>query len=357
MAQDGSVTFQVADVKPEESYLKSCTVDEFLQSTIVKKLGGNLLKTTTSATNPVSPSLANGFVGAAFSAYNQHHHLVLKPDDVWVAITTALAGYIDKHAEEMRHLFVEHEGKKELKVVGGGNILSADYSSLISQMSDLIDQNTKGDIREWLESDFSTTTPTSRIVSKVVLMGAMKNYFSYKMELCCGLPAVTLLGNKADWQKIRSRVDRLATWKSPELTTWSAVLGHVMDHFVNAFEGKVDTNWWNRIAHRTGGGSGPRYLEGWILSFIPWNDNGQFVLNSLDKITSSGAYGQMNTNDVPRSCVEVPVVIDDNGRVYNTTFYAGAIVSDFDKAKNTIGVALDWALIDVTDAKPQKEMW
>ena len=28
----------------------------------------------------------NGFVDAVLAAYNQHHHLILRPDDVWIAI-------------------------------------------------------------------------------------------------------------------------------------------------------------------------------------------------------------------------------------------------------------------------------
>ena len=28
----------------------------------------------------------NGFVHTVLAAYNQHHHLILRPDDVWIAI-------------------------------------------------------------------------------------------------------------------------------------------------------------------------------------------------------------------------------------------------------------------------------
>ncbi|KAF8887882.1 hypothetical protein CPB84DRAFT_1786686 [Gymnopilus junonius] len=32
----------------------------------------------------------NGFVDTVISAYNEHHHLVLRPDDVWIAISGQL---------------------------------------------------------------------------------------------------------------------------------------------------------------------------------------------------------------------------------------------------------------------------
>jgi hypothetical protein len=41
-------------------------------------------------------------------------------------------------------VFVWHQGKIELQAIGGGNIHSADYSNLIGQFSDQIDENTKG---------------------------------------------------------------------------------------------------------------------------------------------------------------------------------------------------------------------
>jgi hypothetical protein len=348
------ITFTVADVKPGISHHHGATVSEVVNGSLVKRVGGKLIRSTQETQHSVQPSLGNGFVGAALDAYNQHHVLVIRPDDVWVTITTSLANYIDRHAEEMRNLFVSHEGKIQLVAYSGGDIYSCNYNSLISQISDLVDKNTKDDIRDWIECNFSTTTTTTKIVSKVVLMGAMKNYFSYKFCLCCGLPAVKLEGTVDDWKEIRKRVDRLATWKQNELTAWSQVLAHVLDHFVNAFEGKIDKDFWNRIAHQTGGGSGPRYLEGWILSFIPWTDGGSFVLDPLPTILATNKFGRMNTNDVPASAVEVPVTIDDNGKEYKTTLYAGALVSDFDKEKNEMRCSLDWALIDVTNPEVKK---
>jgi hypothetical protein len=141
---------------------------------------------------------------------------------------------------------VSHEGKVELTAFGGGDIYSADYDNLISQISNQIDSNTKGnlkkgkrefqgnygitglnnlfqqqggqfsapanpplgrgggviiwlmhslssgDLRDWAECNFSTTTPLQKIVSKVALMGAMQKYFDFGMQLMCGLPKVLL---------------------------------------------------------------------------------------------------------------------------------------------------------------------
>lgn len=53
---------------------------------------------------------------AYLAAYNAHEDLVLSPDDIWLMITIYYSHYVVKNAEQMRHLFVDHEGKKELVV-------------------------------------------------------------------------------------------------------------------------------------------------------------------------------------------------------------------------------------------------
>ena len=59
---------------------------------------------------------SNGFVSGAMRAYNGHHHLVIRPEDIWLAVLTQLISYINAHAEQLRRTFVEHEGKIELKI-------------------------------------------------------------------------------------------------------------------------------------------------------------------------------------------------------------------------------------------------
>lgn len=72
-----------------------------------------------------SPALTagNGFVDSAVFAYNYHHHLIIRPEDIWFSILSQLNFYINANAEELRHMFVAHEGKKELLLKVGGDPL------------------------------------------------------------------------------------------------------------------------------------------------------------------------------------------------------------------------------------------
>lgn len=312
---------------------------------------------STEPVNPVKRVLPHGFVNAAIEAYNNHHHLVLRPDDVWLAIGISFANFVDAHAEQMRKIFVTHEGKIELEVVGGGTIQTANFPSLIQQMSELIEKNTNPIIRQWMEPNFSTTTNKDRLIGNVLLMGAMKNYFTYRMSLRCGLPAVTLEGTLEDWKNIRKGAEKIKeiAASSPStiashLTKWYEILTPVLEEFIKTYEGKVDKNFWQSIANYVGGGSGPTYLTGWINVFIPFVD-GKFLLDNKQFRNKEMVYGLIDKGEVASGVVQVPVIIDDNGTLYNTLFHAGSFVSSYDEKTNTMAPSFDWVMTDETQTK------
>ena len=69
-------------------------------------------------------------------AYNLHHHLRIRPEDVWLSILTQLSFYINAHAEELRGKFVAHEGKKELEVgFDTGSHYTIDYGVFAKKMT------------------------------------------------------------------------------------------------------------------------------------------------------------------------------------------------------------------------------
>jgi hypothetical protein len=82
---------------------------------------------------------SNGFVDAAIMAYNQHHHLIIRPEDVWFSVLVQLNVYINEHAEELRSMFVAHEGQKRLQlevssVIAGKALMGVDWAKFSYQM-------------------------------------------------------------------------------------------------------------------------------------------------------------------------------------------------------------------------------
>jgi hypothetical protein len=278
-------------------------------------------------------TLENGFVGTIRSAYNYHHALVIKPDDVWMAIMVQFSAYMSSHAEELRDKFVSHNGKKELNVGMTGSLYTCDYGKWCQLIVDEIEKNIKDpSVRDWVMPDFSTTTNKERIVGAAILMGSMKQYFEYKCTLMCGLPEVTLLGTVEDWEKIEMKAKRLLEFDCKEkyMTDWYEMLKNVLANFTKSKRGDPDCTWWNRVCSTTSGGSGPSYLSGWITVFSVFNDRGKWIggAKSVSLYTgyvckSDEGWPVIDSNDVPSGCVSMDVTVDENGTEYKCTLTAG----------------------------------
>ncbi|CAH6419317.1 Domain of unknown function (DUF4419)-containing protein [uncultured virus] len=330
-------------------------VDALTYCNLARKKKGKLL-TNTEPNNSTRANLSNSFVGAIYDAYSYHYNLVLRPDDVWLTIVIALADYIDNHAEKMRKAFVTFEGKKQLVV----QVMKSDWPTIIAQFSDLINENTVGSVRDWIEPKFSTTTPNDSLIGRVALMGAMKNYFAYGCHICCGIPKVTLMGTLEDWQELKHRIERLADYgkdtDQEALIWWRDILIPIADEFIISYEGNPNEDFWQSCANYLGGGSGPSYVSGWVLAFAPF-DKGQWRLPHPDDIKVTKKYGQVETSDFKTSAtVEVPLKVNDNGREYDAYFYAGGIVNCYDEITNTINPSFDFAMFEMPEGTVKDEI-
>lgn len=127
----------------------------------------------------------NGFVYSAYIAYIQHHHLTIRPDDVWFAILSQFGFYVKSHSKELRGLMIPREVKsvEESSPSAGSNSESKGHQTLISGLNELIVQVIKDPkLLEWAMPSFSTTTDTDRAVATVLLLGTMQKYFRCTLE-------------------------------------------------------------------------------------------------------------------------------------------------------------------------------
>lgn len=100
-----------------ESFLKGSCREEF------KKIkNDHIIQSSFETISEDSPALPgrNGFVNSVVQAYNQHNHLIIRPEDVWFSILAQINIYINKNSEELRGMFVAHKGQKALKLFVGG---------------------------------------------------------------------------------------------------------------------------------------------------------------------------------------------------------------------------------------------
>jgi len=283
-----------------------------------------------SADTMITPSI-NGLVGAAVAAWNTHHHLVLRPDDIWIAIISQLGFYIDAHAEELRKFFVAHKGQKELTVEQFTDPAHADYGMFAQQMSEEISKNVNDPtLVPWITPNFSTTTDTDRVAIAVLLMGAMKKYFKYNFScIICGIPSVTLLGERSDWVDLESRIQRIPELKG-ETVDFYRLLAPIARHMVLSFdapESPAVIDFWRAVTHwerydsRICGHEPVNYISGWITAFCFWDNKGSrnnFIKRDVVHEIDGVVYESLSEESKTGGWAAVPVKVnvkDGSGRV------------------------------------------
>ncbi len=262
-----------------DGILRGSAASEFPNSTVrvlLSSYGGPLGPAGVEKANAsnIFPS-GDSFIRSAIQAWGEHLHLELRPEEVWFTIITQLNFYMEANAEKVRHLFVKHEGKETIEVWDN------DWTSVLSAFSTEIQARIqKPWVKDWLLPDFSTTTKDDVMTSTILMMGLFKSYFSYEGGIICGLPSVTLLGEKSDWEKLLKRLDRLAEFgEEPEV--YRTRLVPILKRFVQSFDAPDSDEirkFWSQIvfaAYESICGAAPLNLSGWISGFIFWDSQGK----------------------------------------------------------------------------------
>lgn len=275
----------------------------------------------------------NGLVWAAYHAYSTHHHLTIRPEDIWFAIISQISFYINANAEELRDYFVSHEGQKELIVELWGT-LDSQYDVFTKLMGDEISKNVKDpELRDWILPSFTTTTDTDRVVGSVLFMGAMQKYFSYTCMSACGIPSVTLLGEASDYEEILKRLDRLEEMGA-EACVFAGMLRPILRRMILSFTEPANPElktFWNSIVN-VRRMSGSRNVTGWITAFCYWSEKGvarrgadpQYYRD--DGTSDWKTYITVETGDIPAGFVTVPAKVVELGiGEYACTMLAGSI--------------------------------
>lgn len=334
-----SSSFKVSDVKAE---IVNRNKDSSGNPSICSQLmpyGKNhctevLMETPFSERVHASPK--NGFVKTVIECYNNHHNLVIRPDDIWTAILTQFSFYINKNAEEFRKQFVNFDGKKELVVSINGSIRSAPYDIFVAKMTEKIHENlVDGTVKDWILPNFTTTTQNDFLSCGVIFMATMKKYFEFTFCLMCGIPNITLEGTVEDWENIQKRLEKLKAYK---LEKWYDMLKLILDQFVAAKKGNVKKDFWNRICHHTGGGSGPTFISGWLTAFAVFDEEG------IWKDCGEETWPKIDIDKIPSGIVSVDVNIADSDTEYEGIMFAGHIATEVLEDQFTLKPQIGWGI-------------
>jgi len=337
--------FLVENVKVNTKLLSTCPS---IEDAIVRefKLTAEKVQSTSTCPRPLLEGdfRVNGaFYRAIHLAFIWHYPLVLSPDIIWLVITQGLATHINQHSEELRSHFVSFDGKKDIIVRRDDFVLgnkTNDWGGCIAEFSTQIKENIGEETHKLIVGDFTTTGPTERIASEIVLMDSMKAYFSYTVYTRCGIPSITLNGTVDDWKKIYSRVGQFRKFG---LNAWTDALEAILKQFVRAAEGKPDISFWRNIYKWEGAhGSGAPHITGWMINLYPylwqWGElleNKEFPKHGPTKA---------DPDSPPNSISKCPVKWVYLGNPIPMHFYAGFAGVSQDPSTKALRPEIGWAV-------------
>ena len=289
----------------------------------------------------------NGF----YKAHTNHYPIRIKPDDIWLLIVQSFSNHVNQNAEELRNMFVNFSGKKELIVNYPISTINEVDNKMLENFSEQINEQMKKylgeNILNTLTPNFSTTTYDYSIVCKISIMGAFKKYFDYTMFLCgCGIPYLILEGTAEDYQKIISKAKELSKYKFE----WyiNKIIPHI-EKMVEAKQGKIDVNYFKNMIqskekteHKRGlsGIGGYDYkvdhLSGWFLNFFAYITNGKGHYRPFEGDNLS----VLDFKKLPNQRLTVPFkIIDVNNKEYKMKYKVGFIGCDQNKNNEVYPVA------------------
>ncbi|EGC29632.1 hypothetical protein DICPUDRAFT_42586 [Dictyostelium purpureum] len=312
----------------------------------------------------------HSFVLSCLKAYNEHHHLTIRPDDIWMCIVSQFSLYANKYSDKIKHKFVDSllQEKKELDISVENPILKAPFDQLILLFIDKIKENIKDpSFVDWMIPKFSTTTHNDTLAFTAALMSSITKYFNFSFSTYCGLPKVTLHGTVEDWVDIKNRIERLKEFNISEpepddqketnyMNRWIELLHPIIDQFIATSSGNPDKEWWNKIInlHQQSGGD---IITGWVGSFCVFGKEGQW--NASSHIMSSTQYPEPRVciSDIPYGYTCTPIVLKDgDGVQYNSELYSGHITTKILNEGTNLEPSIDWMLYIKNNKKIKKNI-
>jgi hypothetical protein len=289
--------------------------------------------------------LLNGF----FQAHINHYPIRIKPDDIWLLIVQAFSNHVNANSEELRHYFVDFDGKKTLKVTynidpkGVNKKILEDFSIQINkQMEEYLGK----EIMENLTPNFTTTDYDSIIISRLSIMGAFKKYFEYKMScITCGNPYIILEGTAEDYKTIINKAKNLRKYK---FEWYIDRIIPLIQKMVEAKEGNIDIEHFKNIIHKRTSEwvyTTSIYLSGWILQFFAYQKEGNKIIPFKDHEIEIEFLDKL-----ANQMLIVPfTIIDENTKVkYPMKYKVGFIGCDINE-KNEVYPIQGWIVSPITE--------
>jgi hypothetical protein len=240
----------------------------------------------------------DSFVRSAIEAGTKRQHLAIQPQDVWITILKQVRAYMWKHRDDKE---VSERWDEARNVTGLPDLVFAFFFENMIALQ--FDQSSKTDwLLDWVRPNFGTVpqigavqrNSTEESLAKALMMASPSVASEELAAFPCenGIPSVTLLGTKSDWEILLKKLEPLKQF-GKEPTMYSAILHPILSRFVATFDKPNDPDirlFWSDIVTVT-----PRQkscnttdlVTGWINAFNHWNGAGNLITTT--EVTSHEA--------------------------------------------------------------------
>lgn len=262
--EDTSITFSVDDVTGAKYGYNIFPLRKVIQQQFVSPV----FIAPEKDNGKMAPTNGNSFLYTVHYAYANHHPLVLSPDDVWMQIALGVSLHINENYEKLQPKVMRFKDRQEIKVTMDelSALKPASWQRLVDTFALLTEAKVQPEFYKVMLPEFSTSTPLTKTAFRAAMMSSVKKGISYIGESGCGIPSVTLLGKKSDWEDIYQRLDAL---KKYDLGFWTEELKPVLQEFINVYDHKTDKQFWQRI-YKYREGYMMQDVNGWIIKFFPY---------------------------------------------------------------------------------------
>ncbi|KAK5657473.1 hypothetical protein OQA88_3045 [Cercophora sp. LCS_1] len=305
----------------------------------------------------------NSFVHAVIQAYNNHHHLIMRPDDVWLAIITQLSFFLHRKNTQQE----ERQKPVLLTRYRVGDRFCLDFSTFAHGIATAFEATPikfLPQFRAWLTPSFSTTTDDDVVTALAVMMGTLRARFRYACWFRCGIPSVTLLGERGDYEEIKTRVELIKDGAyGAEAQEFGEMIDRVLSGFLVTFddpEGDEAKSFLRCMIWHAGSGyehecdgkeeeeCGKRgWYNGWITAFCYWDEMGEARLR-----WDEAGLPETEGRTIPGGFAQVPVVLEDVEGVLDVEMMAGSVgIDEARRILNAEGVK-DVSAVDLCAIRP-----
>jgi len=352
------IKFEVSNVEMAKDLLATHESKKIFENVLNKEI--MFLPEEHSDVPLVETHYKNAFIGTVHQSYDEHRPLVLTPDVIWLTIMQGLSIHVNEHAKKLeKKIFKKNKPKRLLVRNDSLEQGSEHWEDLIDALANQTSVYTRKNYYDFFVPEFSTTNKIHTTTYQITLLHTYKKTFKYVGESGCGIPYISLTGEKADWEWIEQNLDKLDDFG---LSDWKNELKPVIREFINVYEHKINKAFWQDF-YKNMTEYNAYYISGWILKFFPYQKTLKYTsltdhetgAPKAEKIFVRNKYiygnkyllSKLSPGDLPAGILKVELVWNNyfKHKKTNLQVYAGffAIKQYADKSLEPV---ISWAICD-----------